>query len=241
MRTIGEINAQFLIRNNISTTDGFVDDTTLQNWSRDAHIYCAGYKKWPGTEGRVSTTFASLVTDEDGMIVGDYPEGWKSDSIRMLKIGGKRVDKKNFYKFQQFIEDNPASNERIYSDYNRRYYVNPNIDLSGTVALWGQYTPSVDTSDVSNAVTIFSNFDEEGNEAIVAKMTAYLKEREHEKEEAEAAHKTANDKLDEVHGRIKDEQFGYQDTDNDGMFKRFDVVNGGFRDDIINRDQFNQS
>lgn len=240
MRTIGEINAQFLIRNNISTTDSFVDDTTLQNWSRDAHIYCAGYKKWPGTEGRVSTTFASYVTDEDGLLVGEYPEGWKPDSIRLLKIGGKIVAKKNFYKFQQFMEDNPSSTERIFSDYNRRIYVNPNIDLSGTVTAWGQFTPAVDTSDVSNAVTIFSNFDEEGNEAIVERMTAYLKRREGEDDEAEKAEKRANEKLDEVHGKIKDEQFGYQDTDNDGLFKRMDVVNGGFREDIISRDQFNQ-
>lgn len=239
MRTLGEITNQFLVRNNISTTDGFVDDTTIQGWSRDAHIYCAGYKKWPMTEGRVSTTFASLVSDDEGFLVGEYPEGWKADSIRLLKIGGKRVDKKNFYKFQNFIEDNPASDARVFSDYNRRYYVNPNIDLSGTITLWGQYTPVSDYSDPS-AETIFSRFDEEGNEAIVMKMTAYLKAREHETEEEKSNNEKADAQLDKVFGKVKEEQFGYQDTDNDGIFKRFDVVNGGFRDDIINRDQFNQ-
>ena len=48
----------------------------------------------------------------------------------------------------------------------------------------------------------------------------------------------AKQKLDELSVRIKDEQFGYQDTDGDGMFKRIDVVSGGFRDDTLNTNRF---
>ena len=238
LNTIGDIQTEFLVRNNLTTTDSFVTDATLTGWTKEAHVYCAGFKKWPFTEGRVSTTFASLVTSEDGYLVGEYPEGWKADSIRLLTIGGKRVDKKNFYKFQKYIEDNPSDNERIYTDYNRRYYVNPNIDLSGTVTAWGQYTPAPDYS-IPASYTVFSNNDEEGNEAIVEKMTAYLKRREHLPQEAELHDKRASDKLAEIWVKVGDEQAMYQDTDGEGMWKRIDVVNGGFRDDLFNRDQFN--
>ena len=238
LNTIGDIQTEFLVRNNISTTDAFVTDATLTGWTKEAHTYCAGYKKWPFTEGRVSTTFASLVNDEDGYLVGEYPEGWKGDSIRLLTVGGKRLDKKNFYKFQQYIEDNPSSTERIFTDYNRRYYINPSIDLSGTVTAWGQYSPAPDYS-IPASYTVFSNNDEEGNEAIVEKMTAYLKRREHLPTEAELHDKRATEKLVEVWVKITDEQAMYQDTDNEGMWKRIDIVNGGFRDDIISRDRFN--
>jgi hypothetical protein len=238
LKTIGDIQTEFLVRNNLTTTDSFLTDQILKDWTNEAHIFCAGYKKWPFTEGRISTTFASLATNEDGYLAGSYPEGWKSDSIRLMTIGGRRVDKKNFYKFQQFVEDNPSANDRIFTDYNRIYYVNPRIDLSGTIAVWGQYTPVIDLS-LPAEVTVFSNYDEEGNEAMVEKITAYLKRRENEPQLAEAHDARASAKLDEVATKIKDEQAQYQDTDNDGMFKRIDVVNGGFRDDIINRNQFN--
>ena len=238
LNTIGEIQTEFLVRNNLTTTDSFVTDDTLKGWTQQAHAYCAGYKKWPFTEGRVSTTFASLVTDETGYLAMEYPEGWKADSIRLFTIGGSRLDKKNFYKFQQYIEDNPSDNERIYTDYNRRVYINPRIDLSGTVTAWGQYTPAPDYS-LPASYTVFSNNDEEGNEAMVEKMTSYLKRREHLPQEAELHDKRVTDKLAEIWVKVGDEQAMYQDTDNDGMFKRIDVVNGGFRDDLLNRDQFN--
>jgi hypothetical protein len=231
LNTIGDIQTEFLVRNNLTTTDSFVTDTTLKGWTQDALTYCAGYKKWVFTEGRVSTTFASLVTNEDGYLMGEYPEGWKADSIRLLTIGGKRVDKKNFYKFQEFVEDNEGATDRIYTDFNRRIIINPHIDLSGTVTAWGQYTPSLDWS-IPASVTPFSNNDEEGNEALVEKMTVYLKRREHLPQEAELHDKRVVDKLEELYKKTAEEQAMYQTTDGEGMWKRMDIVNGTFGDEL---------
>ena len=44
--------------------------------------------------------------------------------------------------------------------------------------------------------------------------------------------------LEELWQRIKDEQFGYHDTEGDGMFERLDIINGGLRDDTIKRDRW---
>ncbi len=238
LNTNGDIMTEVLVRNNRTTTDGFITDSTLQGWLKDAHDWAAGYKKWPMTEGKNSTTSASLVTNTEGYTSLVYPEGFKTDSIRLLTVGGKRFYKKNFYKFQSFLEDNPADTSKLWTDYGRQVLINPNAsDVSGTVVTWGQYMPILDVTDLT-AKTIFSDYDQEGNEGIVKKMSSYLKEREHATQEALLLDDAAAKKLDVVKGLINDEQFGYQDTNNEGMFKRFDVVNGGFRDDLLKRDQF---
>lgn len=246
LRTTGDIINEVLVRNNRTTTDAFVTDSMLQSWLKTAHMFVTSYHKWPATEGRASTTFASYVLNEDGYLQGTYPEGWKSDSIRALTIGGKKVTKTNFYKFQKFLEDNPNDTTRMFTDRARVIYVNPNIDLSGTVTAWGQYTPILDVTD-SNSTTVFSDADEEGNEAIVFAMTSYLFAREAQgvsvnkgsiASASVAALKRATDVLDLVWARVKDEQYGYNAVQDDGMFKRFDVLRGGFKEDLFKRDQF---
>ncbi len=238
LRTTNDIITEVLVRNNRTTSDGFVTDSMIQSWVKDAHNWAAGYKKWPMTEGKNSTTSASLVTSAEGYTTLSYPEGFKTDSVRLLTVGGNRFYKKNFYKFQSFIEDNPADTSKIYTDYGRQILINPNAsEFSGTVVCWGQFMPILDVTDLTS-LTIFSDYDEEGNEALVEKITSYLKRREHIPDEAELHDKRASEKLDSVKGLINDEQFGYQDTNNDGIWKRFDVLRGGFKEDLFKRDQF---
>lgn len=239
MQNTGDIKAEFLIRSQTSTSVGFLTDEILNDWIDTGHKWAAGYKKWPFTEGRVSTTFASLVTNEDGYLVGEYPEGWKSDSMRMLMIGGKRVNKKNFYQLQKFLEENPNDNERIFSDYGRRVYINPRIDLSGSVTAWGQYTPATLDGTDPTAATVFSSGEEDGNEAIVEAMMSYWKKRAMKLGEANKHMEEAKRILDDTWDKVKGEQFAYQPTDSEGMFERIDVVDGSYRKDNLKRDQFN--
>ncbi len=246
LRTTGDIITEVLVRNNRTTTDGFITDGILQSWLKTAHMFVTSYHKWPLTEGRTSTTFASFVSNEDGYLQGSYPEGWKSESIRSLTIGGKKVTKTNFYKFQKFIEDNPQDTSRIFTDRGKIIYINPRIDLSGTVTAWGQYTPILDVTDMT-ATTIFSDSDEEGNEAIVFMMSSYLFERESPSAGVSkgkvvspsiAKIQKAIDVLDLLWKRVADEQFGYNTPLDDGMWKRFDVLRGGFPEDINNTNRF---
>lgn len=235
LNTVSEIQTEFLIRNNRTTTDGFITDATLNNWLREAHQWAIAYKKWPFTEGRVSTTFASLVTDEDGNLRGEYPEGWKPDSIRIMKIDGKNVQKMNFQQFQQWREASPDANgtrSRRFTDYGRSYYLSPKIDLGGTIAVWGQYTPALDPT-IKTSQTVFSNSDEYGNDAIVERMTSYLKRREHLLSESNEHAQIASNKLNDIWTAIMAEQYGYHGGDV-GMFEHIDVITGGFRADINN-------
>lgn len=231
----GEIINEFLVRNSANTSVGFYTDAICRDWADQGHKWASGYHKWPFTEGRYSTTFASLVTGEDGYLIGVYPEGWKSDSIRMMKIGGYEVGKREFYKFTKYLEDNVGDTSRIFSDYMRVYYVNPNIDVSGTVTLWGQYTPLGFDGTLPATETVFTG-EEEGNEAIVEEMMSYARKREKKLSEALAHHKEAQRILDEIWERIKAEQYNYQVPPNDGMFERFSVIDGDFGE--FDEDQF---
>ncbi len=207
----------------------------LKDWYTQANHWGAAYKKWPFTEGRIETTFAAGVgADSD-----EYNfEGYKADSFRIILIGGKRLRKLNFADYKIFREESPTDDERVWSDFGRVVYINPNIDVSGTLVAYGQYQPTIDITD-ENGVTVFSDFDQEGNEAIVEKMSSYLKRRENLQQEAELHDTRASAKLEEIWKRVLDEQYAYQThPDRGGMWERVDVIEGVFREDIFRRDQF---
>ena len=234
LRTRDDIFTAFLVRNNRSTTDSFITETNLKNFYKDSVLWAASQKKWPATEGRVQTTFAAGLgpgTDEY------YFEAYKQDSFRVLQIGGKRLRKLNFEDYQTFREEESDSTERVWSDFHRTVFINPNIDLTGTLVAYGQFQPIVDVTD-ETGVTFFSDYDDEGNEAIVEKMNSYLKQREHLIDEVVVFDHRASLKLNEVWNRVLDEQQKYQThISTGGRFSRFDALNGTFPD-RVSEDQF---
>lgn len=235
LKTRDDLFSEVLVRNNRTTTDAFITDTMLKGWYSDAHVWGSAYHKWPFTEGRVQTTF----TTGGGPNSDEwYFEAYKSDSFRMLTIGGKHLTKLNFSDYLLMRENTPDASDRVFSDFGRTIYINPNIDLTGTLVAYGQYTPLIDVTD-ETGITIFSSYDEEGNEALIEKMTSYLKRREHLPQEAELHDQRAANKLEEVWKRLQNEQYAYQTTpQRDGVFKRMDILSGGFLDDVLKRDQF---
>lgn len=226
---------EVLVRNNRTTTDSFITDTMLQDWVRDANRWATAYHKWPFTEKRdLSTTWSgSEETEYTALGVG-----YKTDSIRMILIGDKRMKKLNYEDYLIFREEQPESNDRVFSDYGRTVFINPNADVSGSLVTYGQYSPSVDPTDLT-AKTVFSDYDEEGNEAYVEKMTSFLKRRENQQEVAELHDQRASAKLEEIWQRILGEQFKYQSHPaTGGMFKRVDVIEGNYEDELFKRNQF---
>ena len=221
MKTRDEIFNEVLVRNNRTTTDGFVTNAMLEDWYTEAHVWASAYKKWPFTEGRVSTTFTTG-TGSDG---DEWEfEGYKADSFRIVTVGGKRLTKLNFKDYLIMREETPDSTDRVCSDFGRVIKINPNADVSGTIVAYGQYMPVIDITDETSK-TIFSDYDEEGNESIVEKMSTYLKRREHLFSEAEAHDQRAAQKLEEVWKRCQDEQYAYQThPDREGIFKWFPVT-----------------
>lgn len=237
LNTLGDIEQDVLVKLQSSTSIAFHTEAILDEWINIAHRFTAGYKKWPFTEGRVSTTYASLVTDETDNLRGEYPEGWKHDSIRILQVGGKRFQKTNYEDFLIYREEQEGGTDKIFTDFGGNYYINPNADASGSVVVWGQYTPAQFDNTDKTAQTVFSNRDEDGNEAIVEEVLSYALSRQRNVEESLLHHQRAVQILEGIWQRMKDEQFGYQTKDR-GIFKRVDVLEGATRDEIFKRDQF---
>lgn len=231
LTTSSEIKTEVLQRLGVTTTSTFYSDTILNNWIKTATRWATSYKKWPFTEGRVSTTYSSA--SEEWSF-----EGYKADSFRMVQIGGKRLEKLTFEDYQIFREED-GGNDRVFTDFGRLVFINPSIDLSGTLTAYGQFTPvDIDMTD-NDSTTVFSNADEEGNEAIVEEVMFYARTREQKDAEAQIHHTRATQILDTIQGIIEDEQFNYKThAARGGMFERIDVVNGDLHDEIIKRDQF---
>ena len=228
IENVGDFIDEVLVELSASTTSGYYSDTIIKDWIKQGHSFATSYRKWPMTEGRVSTTYAS--TEEWSF------EGYKPDSFRIMTVGGKRLQKLNFEDYQIFKEERPDSNDRVFTDFGGLVYINPNIDASGTLVAYGQYNPVLDTTDLT-ATTVFTNWDIEGNRAILHEMLSYAYFREREFNQSEVHHKRAIELLDGVYDRINKEQYAYQTKDR-GMFERFDVLKGGMNEELIKRDQW---
>lgn len=235
MRIKGDIINDILVQLGVSTTVAFYTDTIMDDWVDKAHIWAVGSYKWPFSEGRINTTYVADASVEVGF---NYPEGWKADSIRLLQVGGKRFTKVNFNNYQQFRENFPDDEKKIFSEWGRLYYINPLADVSGTTTLWGQYTPAALAETDNSVVTLFSDVADEGNEAIVEEVLSYAKKKQQKLQEAMAHHQKAQKILDDLWKRVQDEQFAYQNVEDEGLFKRIDILGGAMRDDIFKRDQF---
>lgn len=230
--TLGDMKNDLLVKLNASTSNAFYTDTILADFLNNAQAQAAAHRKWPFTEGRVSTTYSTV---EEWNF-----EGYKSDSFRLIQIGGKRLQKLNFEDYQVFREMEPSSDERVYSDFARTIFINPNVDASGTLTAYGQFLPVIMDRSDPNTLSVFSGNDEEGNDAIVQLALSYAKQREKKVTEADYHYEKAVKILDRIWERVAAEQSLYQThPDKGGMFRRFDVLRGLYHDEVWKRDQFN--
>ena len=217
----GTIKTEILVRSGKDTTSAWISEAFLNDWINQSHRWAAGYKKWPFTEGRVSTTYASV---EEWNF-----EGYKSNSFRLLQVGGQRFQKLNFEDYQMYKENNPNGTDKVYSDFGKTLFINTASGASGTMTAYGQYMPAVipdgDGATGDDMETVFSDGNDEGNEAIIEKSLEYIAKRERKNDEAMLHAQNAKQVLDDLWTKIEAEQFQYHTKDR-GQYERFDVITG---------------
>ena len=145
LRTTADLINEVLVRNNRSTTDSFITDAMLQDWTRQANNYCTTQFKWPSSEVR-DKSYAWTGSEE--VDYSNFTVDFKADSIRILLIGDERLEKLGFEDYLKMREDRPNANNRVFSDFGRIVYINPSADVSGTITAFGQYTPKIDANDL---------------------------------------------------------------------------------------------
>lgn len=230
----GELKTEILIRSGKDTTSAWTSESFINDWIDQAHQWAAGYKPWPFTEGRVSTTYTSASEEWNF-------EGYKADSFRFIEIGGKQLTKLSFEQYKRFKEDRPSDNDRVCSDFGATLLINTLADVSGTLTVYGQYQPANiadgDGNDTTNSV--FNGVATEGDEAIIEEVLSKIANRDTKPDEATLHHTKAEKLLDRLWSRYEDEQYKYKShPKSEGMFKRFDVLKGRDRDDSLNSNQF---
>lgn len=231
----GDINREILVRSGRDTTSAWLSEAFLNDWTNAAHRWAAGYKPWPFTEARLSTTYTSAEE-------WDF-EGLKADSVRILKVGDKLFEKLNFEDYLIYKEVETAGKSRVFSDFNSTLFINTANGQSGTLTVWGQYMPADipdgDGADGDDKNTVFTPQGDEGNQAIIEKVLGNIANRESKFDEAQAHYATAIKFLEDLWRRCQDEGFNYKTTrSRGGMFQRFNILGGGFNDDFNKRDQF---
>lgn len=213
---------QCIIRLGTDTTSTFITEKNIRDWLDLAHKWAAGYKKWPFTEYMDKSGAFTAGTETYA-----YPNiNFKTDSIRMIKVGDYLFDKKLFKDYLQYREDYPSGTDKIYSDYGRTLYINPNC-TTGTIYSYGQLTPPVlGLVSSSTASTVFNSYDDEGDDAIIDKTCSYAFRKMKKFQEALDFESRARTTLDELWKRIQEEQAMYQTKDRP-IWEDFDILDEG--------------
>lgn len=219
-----ELQDQCIVRMGLDTTSTFITEKMVRDWLNEAHLWATAYKKWPFTEYMdMSGTFVT------GGQEWDYPNiNFKTDSIRSLLIGtdvrAMRVfEKKLFTDYLKYITDYPFGTDKIFSDYGRTLFINPNC-ASGTIVCFGQLTPpTLGLVSASTASTVFNGYDPEGDDAIIDKVCSYASRRMKKFGDAADYENRARTTLEELWKRVQDEQALYQTKDR-ALFERLNLL-----------------
>lgn len=217
--TYGEIKQ--LLRDDLSveTTDAFYTDALIGRAVNTAYRWLGALKNWPQTE------MAYKRNTNIGQQYYNYPETFKSDSLRRLRFNNEEYTKKNFRLIEQRQDVSPVTaGERIFSDYKRQYFIYPTPSVVAEVAVWGHEIPQKMVNDVDEHVFA----DEADLEDILlkkAKALLYMKARGTMYERGQALDQEAKADAEAVWKLVKKNQAEYQTTDNDPMFNRIDVLN----------------
>ena len=205
----------------------------LKRWINFGKDEAVARHIWPFTEGRREITSVS------GQERYDYPSTMKSDSIRYMTVNDDRYDKLIFEDYLKYKEDRSSGNQRLFGDRSRELYINHLASGFGdTIVVYGQVTVD-DMDSTTTSVTVFSFAEPEGDEAVIklAYSKALASNKLKDKPKARIERAEAFETLDGIWDRIRERQHTYRTKDTP-MFKRLNVVEGRYEDDLRNRNQF---
>jgi len=155
----------------------------------------------------------------------DYPDEFISDSITILKVEDENGKMKTYKKitfedYQKYREENEDGTNKVFSDFRRFYFINPNAFdkvVGRKIEIWGKKRAKKLTADTDLLPFSPDTDDEEnsGNEAIVKLAYAIALASEKKREPARAAREEAEAYaiLEIIAKREREEQARYQTKD----------------------------
>jgi len=202
----GELKAELRARLSIATGNSFWTDEMLGEWINQANRWACTYKYWPFTEK------AKYTVSRANARYYDYPPTFRTDSIRRLEIDGTEYEKKRYEDFMKYIKENPNGTDKIFSDFERFYFIHPVVKEDGKeIVVWGQEKPKKLENDEDT--TPFSEGEEDGEEAIIKRALMIALQKAKKYTEAQIQKEEAKEILEQIWSRIKEEQALYQTKD----------------------------
>lgn len=152
-----------------TTTSTYFTPTRILAAINDAYLWAGNEKPWPSIKkGFVTSTKAN----EDYY---DYPCDCQTESIFKIMVDSiATYEKKDFEDYLKWKEDNPSSTDKYWSEYGRQFFITPTPSTNGSsnLIVWGVI--QVADLTVDGSTTIFADWSEVTNEAIVQKAYSDL-------------------------------------------------------------------
>lgn len=204
MQTRVDMENELKIRVMAGNNSSSLGSARLTQVIQDAEKWATSIHWFPSlSRARITSTLAN----QDYY---DYPPDFLTDSIQRLYVGTKRYDRKNFEDFRDYVDSSldpamaPDPSKRYFANYGRQYFIWPVPVSTGTndLTVWGNIqTPGL---PLSSSTTIFSLWDDSGNEAIVQKAFSVVMQRI-APQEAVAAKQDAVTLLGVLYKRVTDQ------------------------------------
>lgn len=182
MNTRQEIEIEFTARLQVANNSTLLSASRITALVQDAYMWAGSLYFWPPLyRSRIFSTTPN--TQSLNYDYYDYPSDFLTGSISRLYIGGKKYDRKAFQDFLDYVDNSlsasvpPDSSKRYFAEFGRQYFVFPIVTTPGTDdgIVWGNIQPLAIPN--STDVTIFSNWNDSGNEAVLKKALSVAMER----------------------------------------------------------------
>jgi len=183
-----DIETEVIARCMVASNSTQFPATRITEVVKQANIYCGTLFFWPSLFR--SRYFSSKPSSQSATPIlplnydyYDYPSDFLTGSVSRLYFNGKSYKKVAFQDFLDYVDNTkeghpaPDQNKRYFAEHGRQFFVWPGVTVAGTNdgLVWGNVQPP----DLTNPTdkTIFSLWDDSGNEAIVKKAVSVLMER----------------------------------------------------------------
>lgn len=173
-----ELQARLMIANNSTQ----FSSARITKIVQDAYLWAGTVFFWPPLY-RARTFSSKPNTQSLAYDYYDYPVDFLTNSVSRLYIGGKKYQKKAFQDFLDYVDETnegstpPDNTKRFFAEFSRQFFVYPTVESAGSSdgIVWGNIQPLQLSTATSQ--TIFSLWDDAGNEAICKKALSVATER----------------------------------------------------------------
>jgi len=148
-------------------TSTFITTTMIKRWLNMAKDWACSYKPWPF----LATKNATDLIDATGEY--PYPTGFRTYSIFLIRVDGKRYIKINYEDYLKYLEEYPTGTDKVWAQYDRDIFINGNAcSVGDTIGMYGK-GPVADLS-ADDDETPFADGEPDGDEAIILKAESIV-------------------------------------------------------------------